>query len=123
MQVYVNIMIYSFYLAEYVSNSKAKESNLYWILPKIILTLICPIHSWEMTSRASCPLQDQSWKTGHPKDLIPVPAMLNAVVLVSYMDILWQETEYNGSLLKSGVGFAVAFFWLAYLVMKSNFHN
>ena len=53
MPVYVNIMIYSFYLAEYVSNSKAKEFNLYWILP--ILTLIRPTRSLEIDSRA-CPL-------------------------------------------------------------------
>ena len=26
------------------------------------------------------------------------------MVLVSYMDILWQETEHKGSLSKSGVG-------------------
>lgn len=49
--------------------------------------------------------------------------LLNAVVLMGYMNFSWQKAEYNGSLSKSGICFAVAFFLLAYLVMKSNFHT
>ncbi len=46
----------------------------------------------------------------HLKDRIPVPAMINAVVLEGYRNLSWRKTEYNGSLSKRGVGFAAAFF-------------